>query len=164
MFYDHKTLCHILHIFLTRSMQTSSIIVVETIPWPSIMIVATMNGISAPNFTMNAMKFHITMLRKLASATLPLGSTLVMQYFSCASLPCYSKALLTTQAQSLQIPRDRVVQQCWTWLNNTCEIAKLGNKKCRNPWKRGGLTCLYYVLKLTFLLYRRMFLNIERNF
>ena len=66
--YDHKTLCHILHIFLTRSMQTSSSIVVETTPWPSIMIVATMivNGISAPNFTMNATKFHITMPRKLS--------------------------------------------------------------------------------------------------
>ena len=70
LFYDHKTSCRILHIFLTRSMQTSSSIVVETIPWPSIMIVATMNGISTPNFTMNATKFHITMPRKLASTTL----------------------------------------------------------------------------------------------
>ena len=51
-------------------MQTSSTVGVETTPWPSIMIVATMNGISAPNFTMNATKFHVTMPRKLASAPL----------------------------------------------------------------------------------------------
>ena len=94
-------------------MQTSSSVVVETTPWPSIMIVATMNGISAPNFTMDATKFHIIMPRKLASAKLPHSVALrAMQYFSCASLPCYSKALLTTQAQSLQFPCDRVAQQC----------------------------------------------------
>ena len=53
-------------------MQTSSSdsVVVETTPWPSIMIIATMNDISAPNFNnmiMNATKFHITMPRKLDS-------------------------------------------------------------------------------------------------
>ena len=95
-----------------QKMQTSSSVVVETTPWPSIMIVATMNGISAPNFTMNATKFHITMPRMLASDTLHSVALQAMQYFSCASLPCYSKALLTTQVQSLQFPCDRVAQQC----------------------------------------------------
>ena len=55
-------------------MQTSPSVVVETTPWPSIIIVATMNGISAPNFTMNTTKFHITMPRKLALRYAPLGS------------------------------------------------------------------------------------------
>ena len=52
-----------------RSLQTSSSVVVETTPWPSITTVATMNGISAPNFTMNATKFHITKPQKLALPT-----------------------------------------------------------------------------------------------
>ena len=95
---------------LTRNMQTSSSVVVETTPWPSIMIVATMNGISAPNFTMNATKFHITMPRKLARATLHSVALRTMRYFNnCALLPCYSKALLTTQAQRLQF---RVIELC----------------------------------------------------
>ena len=94
-------------------MQTSSSVVVETsTPWHSMIFVATINGISAPNFTMNATKFHITMPRKLASAALHSVALCAMQYFSCASLPCYSKALLTTQAQSLQFPCDWVAQQC----------------------------------------------------
>ena len=97
--YDHKTLCRILHVFLTRSMQTSSSVVAETTPWPSIMIVATMNGISDRNFTMNATKFHITMPWKLASAALHSVALRVMQHFNCASLPCYSKALLTAILQ-----------------------------------------------------------------
>ena len=41
-------------------MQTSSSVVAETTPWPSMMIVATMNGISAPNFTMNARRHDAT--------------------------------------------------------------------------------------------------------
>ena len=89
-------------IFLTRSMQTYSSVVVETIPWPSIMIVAIMNGISAANFTMimNATKFHITMPQKQASATLHSVALPAIQYFSCASIPC----------KVLQFPRDRVAQ------------------------------------------------------
>ena len=62
-FHDHKTLCRILHIFLKFQYFCG-----DFTPWPSIMIVATVNGISAPNFTMsmNATKFHITMPQKLS--------------------------------------------------------------------------------------------------
>ena len=59
------------------------------------MIVATMNGISAPNFTMNATKFHITMPRKLASATLHSVALQAMQYFSCASAQLSNTPQLT---------------------------------------------------------------------
>ena len=158
-FYDHKTLCRILHIFLTRNMQTSSSVVVETTPWPSIMIVATMNGISAPNFTMNATKFHITMPRKLASATLHSEALRAMQYFSCASLPCYS--LLTTQAQSLQFPCHRVRQQC-SIIRARSRSWEIKNAEIRGNEEISHACIMQMPAKFELLLYRRMFLNIKR--
>ena len=48
---------------------------------------------------------------RLASAMLNSVALRAVQYFTCASLPCYSNALLMTQAQCLQFPRDGVAQQ-----------------------------------------------------
>ena len=121
-------------------MQTSSSVVVETTPWPSIMIVATMNGISAPNFTMNATKFHITMPRKLAtcSAKLPHSVALcAMQYFSCASLLAIQKHC---SRHRRKVCNFRVIE-----LRSSAEVNSIRARS--QSWGKKIAEILYYALK-----------------
>ena len=144
--YDHKTLCRILHIFLTRNMQTSSSVVVETTPWPSIMIVATMNGISARNFTMNAMKSQCHG-SELALRYRRFGqcSTFVVLHFIAIQKHCSRHS--SAELNSIIRARSR------SWEIKNAEIR--GNAE---------VSRVEMPAKFEFLLYRRMFLNIERNF